>query len=128
LRRFSEFKNSLSELYWILKTVLQTIWFWVPILYAVYFVIQLWMIFFIHPLTVLIVAAVLGFYGIWLEDKRTTARYAIKKTKYLAASHAFGVGPELIERSELEIEKAVEEYQSLLNKKGQKNKRKTWRF
>jgi len=85
-----------------------------------YFFLQLWMIFFIHPLTILIVPTTLGIYAVLCEEKRIKAKYGLAKTKRVTASHGLGVGPEPL--LNWEVERAVEEYERLLkeNKKTEK--------
>jgi hypothetical protein len=116
MKKLRGFKDSFAEVLSIAKTALSTLWFWVPLAYALYFVVQLWLIFFVHPLTVFVVASLLGFYAVYLEDKRAATMYSLKKTKFLSATHAFGAGPESIEHQEREVERTVEEYENLLRK------------
>lgn len=117
-----EFKDSFLEVLWIVKCCLTTFWFWLPILYMAYFFLQLWMVFFIHPLTVLILPAILCIYGIRQEEKRIKAKYGLTKTKRLPVSHALGPGPEPMRKIEWEVDRAVDEYERLLkeNKKTEK--------
>lgn len=119
---FGTLKAFVVEVFWIAKTTVSTLWFWVPIAYALYFIIQLWMIFYIHPLTAFGVATILALYGIWLENRRVMKRYGLKKTQILSATHLFGAGPEPIKGSNWEVERTVEQYEQLL--KGQKRKKK----
>jgi hypothetical protein len=114
--------DSFAEIVSIAKTVLSTMWFWVPVAYALYFLAQLWLIFFVHPLTAFVTASLLGFYAVYLEGKRAATRYSLKKTMFLSAAHTFGSGPEPIDRQEWEIERKVEEYADLL-KEGKRKKR-----
>lgn len=117
-------KESLLEILYLTKCCLKTFWFWVPILYAVYLFVQLWMIFFIHPLTILILPAVLIIYGTRQEQKSMEAQQGILKTKLLKPSHGLGVGPQPIPDYRQEIEKAVEEYTRFLKKKRNKKTRR----
>jgi hypothetical protein len=112
------FKESLLEVLWIIKSCLTTIWFWIPILYAFYAVIQLWLIFFVHPLSLLIVPAILCFYAIREEEKRLKLQYNICKTKRLEHFHPIGIGPQFI--SDSDIKQSVEEYLRLVKKEKEK--------
>ena len=122
MNRLRGIADSFTEIVSIAKTVLSTIWFWVPVAYALYFLAQLWLIFFVHPLTAFVAASLLGFYAVYLEGKRAATRYSLKKTMFLSAAHTFGSGPEPIDRQEWEIERTVEEYADLLKKRKQKRR------
>ncbi len=122
MNRIGNIADSFAEIVSIAKTVLSTMWFWVPVAYALYFLAQLWLIFFVHPLTAFVTASLLGFYAVYLEGKRAATRYSLKKTMFLSAAHTFGSGPEPIDRQEWEIERKVEEYADLL-KEGKRKKR-----
>ncbi len=112
--RHSGFKKSFLEILWITKNTLGTFWFWVPIIYFAYVLLQLWMMFYVHPFTLAIVPIILIIYGIRLEDKRTRARYGLKKGKRLPKTHGVAGVPEPVEQYEWEVERAVEQYESLL--------------
>ena len=116
MNRLEGIADSFTEVASIAKTVLSTTWFWVPVAYALYFLVQLWLIFFVHPLTAFVAASLFGFYAVYLEGKRAVARYSLKKTMFLSAGHTFGSGPEPIARHEWEVERTVEEYADLLRK------------
>jgi hypothetical protein len=109
---------TVAELFAVTRTVVGTIWFWIPLAYALYFMVQLWLIFFVHPLTAFAAAVVLGVYAVRLEGKRTVARYALKKTKTLSLSpmHLFVEGPQPVQNPVTPVEELVEEYGKLLKK------------
>jgi hypothetical protein len=109
------FKESLLEVLWIIKSCLTTVWFWIPILYASYTIMQLWMIFFVHPLTLLIVPTILSIYAIREEEKRLKLQYQLTKTKRLEKFHPIGMGPQFI--SDSYINRRIEEYAHLVEKK-----------
>lgn len=107
---------TVTELFAVTRTVVGTIWFWIPLAYALYFLVQLWLIFFVHPLTAFAAAAVFGVYAMRLEGKRTVARYALKKTKTLSPMHLFVEGPQPVQDPGPPVEELVEEYGKLLKK------------
>lgn len=109
------FRESFLDVLWIVKSCLTTLWFWVPILFGVYVIVQLWMFFFLSPLSLFVVPAVICVYAVREEDKRTKAQYALPKTKLLGASHPIGAGPVSI--SNHDVEQSVEEYLRILEKK-----------
>lgn len=111
----SEFKESVTEVLWIIKTCLTTFWFWLPALYAAYFYIQLWAIFFVHPLTIIILPAILGAYLVREEKKRNEARYQLSSTKRLEATYPSGEEPQSI-CFKYNIEKNMKRYKELFQK------------
>lgn len=122
MEKMREFKRSFLELLWIVKCCFTTFWFWLPVLFMGYALLQLVMVIYIHPLTVLIVPTILCIYTIMLEEKRFKLKYGIVKTKRISASHMVGSSPEPL-GSKWEVERAVEEYERLL-KESKKSGRK----
>lgn len=112
--KFRDFADSCNEVLWITKNTLNTFWFWFPIIYMAYVLLQLWMMVFISPLTLAIAPIVLIVYGVRLENQRTKRRYSLDKTKRLSASQVLGAGPEPIGKFEWKVEKAVDQYERLL--------------
>ncbi len=112
--KFRDFTDSCNEVLWITKNTLKTFWFWFPIIYMVYVLLQLWMMVFISPLTLAIVPVALILYGVRLQNQRTKLRYSLDKTKRLSPSRALGESPEPIGEFEWKVEKAVEQYERLL--------------
>jgi len=112
--RFSDFKSSFLEVLWITKACLTTFWFWLPISLMAYILIQLWMIFFIHPLTLAILPAVMIIYGTLLEEKRVRLRYGLDKPRRFQVSHGLGATPEPMAEGEWKVEQAVDQYRQLL--------------
>lgn len=119
--RLRNFTDSCSEVLWIAKNTLNTFWFWFPIIYMGYILLQLWMMIFIHPLTLAIVPIVLIFYGVKLESKRAKLRYGLDKGKRLSANRVLGAAPEPIGEFEWKVEKAVEQYEDLLKDENKEN-------
>lgn len=73
--------------------------------------------FFIHPLSVVIVAAVFAIYAIRLEGKRTSSRYGSQSRRHLSASHGFGEGPQQEGGFRWKVEQTVEQYEHMLKDK-----------
>lgn len=118
----TKLKESLLEILYLTKSCLTTFWFWLPVLFAGCFFLQIWMMFCVHPLTVLILPAVLCAFGILQEQKSIEAQHGLVKTKVLKASHGLGMGPESLPLYQSEIEKIVEEYTHFLKKKRARQK------
>jgi hypothetical protein len=119
-----DFKDSLLEVLWIAKCCLTTFWFWLPILFMGYVFLQLWMMFFIHPLTAFVLPAILCVYAFLQEEKRFKARYGFGEMKRLTSSHGFGESAEEISGFRWEVERTVQEYEHLLRKDKKKKKGK----
>jgi len=60
LGRIANFKDSLVEAILLVKTCLTTFWFWVPVIFAAYMWAQLGIMFYIHPLALVILDDKLG--------------------------------------------------------------------
>jgi len=118
------FRDSFLEVLWIAKNTLSTFWFWFPIIYMAYVLLQLWMMFYVHPLTLAIVPVILIIYGIRLEDKRVRARYGLAKAKRLSPARELGAQPEPYGKFEWKVEQAVEQYEEMLKKEKEERKRK----
>ena len=115
MKRLHDFKESFFEILFIIKICLTTFWFWLPALFAAYFYVQLWMIFFIHPLTILFVPIALSIFSITIEKRRTKIRYGLDKVKFLKAGDPLGAKPRW-KSIKWEAEKAVREYEKSLGK------------
>lgn len=112
--KLSEWKESFLEVLWIMKNTLGTFWFWVPIAYFAFVLLQLWMMFYIHPLTLAIVPIILIIYGIRLENKRTRLRYGLDKPKRLSATRGIGANAEPMSDFEWKVSQAVDQYERML--------------
>jgi len=95
----------------LVKACLNSFWFWLPVLFAVYFYIQLWMMFFVHPLTILILPIILTVTAIQIEKKQTKLQYGLNKDKLLKSTRPLGETPEEVE---WKVQKLVEEYKKRL--------------
>gem|GEM_PF-1527497 len=114
-------KEDTVEILIIVKACLTSIWFWVPVIYAIYFYMQIWLIFCVHPLTLLILPSILLTYLIIREEKNANRYYKLYKVKYLSASHPLGSGPE-VKSFKWDVEKVIKEYENILKKKVKRKK------
>jgi hypothetical protein len=121
LGKIEDYKNSFVEVMWIAKNTLSTFWFWFPIAYMAYVIVQLWLMFYVHPLTLAILPVTLIIYGIRLEEKRVKLRYGLG-AKRLKAVNAMGAPPEPVELKQWEVEQSVEQYKEML--KGHKKEKR----
>lgn len=114
--KLKNIKESIKEIFHIIKVCFTTIWFWVPALFALYMILQLWIMFFIHPLALLIVPTILIIYLIIQEDKRFKAMYGLETAKKKKASDPMFSRPTEVSGYQWDVEKAVENYQKTLKK------------
>jgi len=121
LKRLRELMEFLFEVLVITKVCLTTFWFWLPALFAAYMYFQFWMIFFVHPLTVLIVPVVFGIFAMIFEQERVKAQYGLDKVRLLRASDSLGANPTW-EKVRWDVEKAIREYRGSVEKSEEKKK------
>ena len=121
VKRLQSFKESFIEILAIVKVCLTSFWFWLPVLYCAYFYLQIWLIFYVHPLTILILPLLFSIYLILQEEKRTKAFYDLHEVKYLSASRPIGAGPET-KTFKWQVEESIKEYSELLKKKQKQQK------
>jgi len=104
------FKDYFWEIFIIAKICFSSVWYWIPILFYAYMIFQLWLVFFVHPLTLLILPAILTTYLLWREEKRVEARYGLKMK---LSSYSIGTNVESRSREEL----ALYEYEKMIKRK-----------
>lgn len=119
MKRLQGFLESFVEVLVIIKVCLTTFWFWLPPLFAAYFYLQLWMIFFVHPITILLVPAVVALFSMFLEERRVRIQYGLEEVKVLRASDPIGAMPRS-EKSRWNVEKAVREFEESLKSEEKK--------
>ena len=119
MKRLWEFKEFFVEVLLIAAACLTSFWFWLPALFAAYMYFQLWIIFFVHPLTILIVPFVLAIFAMLVEEERVKAQYGLDKIKLLRSSDPLGVSPTW-KKVRWDVEKAVREYRESLKRTGEK--------
>jgi hypothetical protein len=117
LQRLQDLKQTIVELAVLTKMCLTTFWFWVPPLFATYMYLQLWMIFFIHPITLVILPTILLVYSVVQENKRTKAMYGLNVAKRKLAGDPLGERPHEFDGFRWEVEKALDNYEKTLQDK-----------
>lgn len=108
-------KEEIYEILYLVKTCLTSFWFWLPALFAVLIYCQL-LIFFIHPLLLLIAPTIISIYALLQERKRFKVRFEMGERKMLSASDPLGTRP-YAPTYKKEIEEIVEEYARFLKEK-----------
>jgi len=124
LKKLHNLKESIKDVAGIVKVCLKTFWFWVPVLFALYMILQLWIMFFINPLALLIVPIILVIYLIIQEDKRFKAMYGLEKAKKKGSSDPLFTTPKEYYGYLWDLEKALENYERTLKENSAKNKEK----
>ena len=120
LQKLRSLKETIIELSTVAKACLTTFWFWVPPIFAVYMWLQLWLMFFVHPLTLIIVPGILLVYSLVNEDKRVKAMYGLQSVKKKNGLDPLGAPPREIAGFKWDVEKALENYEKTLKKKPEK--------
>jgi len=77
IQRLKNFLEDIKEVFSIIGTCFTIFWFWAPTLYMLVFILHLYLIFYVHPLTIFILPGALAIYSIHLDLKRK--RKCIKK-------------------------------------------------
>ena len=120
---WSELKDSFLEIFYLMTAIFTTIWFWIPVLFSALLYFQLWMMFFIHPVTVLVVPIILVVYMVIDEERRVRAQYGLDQKKRKWGFHLFS-----LEQNEKgfkwDQEKAIEQFEQIIKKKQQKDREK----
>ncbi len=101
MERVARLKESIWDIWTIVKTCMTTVWFWVPVIFALYMWAQLAIMFYIHPLALIVVPSILVVYALVQEDKRIKLQY--------------GLGKEETKKTEADLKEVVNEYKLLLN-------------
>ncbi len=122
VKRLQSFKESFSEILVIVKVCLTSFWFWLPVLHCIYFFLQIWLIFYVHPLTILLLPLILSIYLILQREKRAKAFYDLHEAKYLSASRTIGAGPET-KTFKWQVAESVKEYAKLLKEETKRTER-----
>lgn len=115
MKRLQYLKESFVEVLLITKACFTTFWFWLPAIFTAYMYFQLWLVFFIHPLTILILPVVLAIFAVIYEKERVNAQYGLDKVKLLNTSDSLGASPTW-EKARWDVKKAIREYQESLEK------------
>jgi len=110
-------KDDAIETLMLVKTCFSSFWFWLPVLYGGYMVLQIWMIVMVHPLTILIVPGVISAYLIVDEKKRMKAQYAVKDGPPRRVLNPHSLVTTDRANSSWDVEKALEEYEKMLKDK-----------
>lgn len=116
-KSIQDFKEDVIETFFLIKVCLTSFWFWVPVLYAAYLFIQIWMFVAIHPLTIFILPAALAVYSLKQEKKRVEAQYGIQKGGRARILRPYSLIPQELKGFKWDIEESLEEYQKMTKKK-----------
>jgi hypothetical protein len=125
LQKLQRSIKAIRELAVLSRDILTTFWFWVPPLFATYIFAQLWLIFFVHPLTLVVLPSILAVYAMVQEDKRVKAMYGLGSIKKKGASDPFGAAPQELEGFKWDVQKALAKYEEALKGESEENKADT---
>lgn len=121
-KNFRDVKEDIIETCLLIKVCLTSFWFWLPVLYAAYFFIEIWLFIFVHPLTILVLPTALAIYACVLEEKRTKALYKIGNKKTSETLGQYALIPH--ERRDFcwNVKKSLDEYLQIREKNEEKGK------
>jgi hypothetical protein len=125
LQKLGRSIKAIKELVVLSRDILTTFWFWVPPLFATYIFVQLWLMFFISPLTLVILPSILAVYALVQEDKRVKAMYGLGSIKKKSAKDPLGAVPQELEGFKWDVEKAIAKYEDILKDESEENKTDT---
>lgn len=74
--RLKELKEEILEMYVIARANVSTVWFWVPVLFALYIPFQMYLMF-VNPLLLALTPAMLIIYLTYEEERGFRARYQL---------------------------------------------------
>ncbi len=110
-------KDSIYELLYLSKVCLTSFWFWVPPLFALFVVLELYMIC-INPLLLIVGPAAIIVYALVWEDRRVRAQYGLKEIKIVKSGDMLFSAPRKVEQG-VDVEKLVKEYTDMVKKKSE---------
>lgn len=110
-------ENDVLETLLIVKLCFTSFWFWLPVLYGGYIILQMWLLIMVHPLTILIVPGAISAYLIVQKEKRMKAQYGIDDGKPKRSLHPYSLMPAERAKFSWDVEKALEEYEKMMREK-----------
>jgi hypothetical protein len=111
------FRESVYEMLFLIKVCLTCVWFWVPSLFALFVVFELYMIY-INPLLLLVGPGIMIVCALIWEERRVKAQYGFTDVKVVKNSDPLFSGPRRIEK-DVDVERLVKEYAELTKKKNE---------
>ena len=96
------------------KVCLTSVWFWVPPLFALFVIVELYMIC-INPLLLMIGPGILIVAALIWEDRRTRAQYGLKEVRLVKSSDMLFTEPRKVEQ-DIDVERLVKEYSNMIDK------------
>ena len=106
-------KDDFLEILLIVKLCLTSFWFWLPVLYGGYLVLQIWLLVAVHPLTILIVPAILSAFLIVTREKRMKIQYGTGDEKPKRPLDPYSLTTTEKGSFSWDIQKALEEYEKM---------------
>lgn len=121
-KNFRDVKEDIVETFLLIKVCLTSFWFWLPVLYAAYFFIEIWLFVVVHPLTILVLPAALAVYACVLEEKRMKSLYEIRNKKTSETLRQYALIPHELRGFSWNVEKSLDEYLQIREKNEEKRK------
>lgn len=115
-RFFTTMKDDIYEALVTAWVCLTSFWFWLPVMYGGYIVLQIWLLVAVNPLTILILPAIISALLIITREKRMKTQYGIADGKPKSLQ-PFSLTPGERANVSWDVEKALEDYKKLMRKK-----------
>jgi len=97
-----DFIDFMKDAFGITGAVLTSKWIWLMVGFGLYFILQIWLMLAVSPLSVLVLPAILIVYLLVNEDRRTSAQYSLKK--------------KVVDTTQWNVSKSVDEYVKTITK------------
>jgi len=110
-------KDDVYETYVVVKVCLTSFWFWLPVLFGGYMVLQIWLLVAVHPLTIVILPGIIAAYLIVTREKRMKTQYGINDGNSKGALHPYSLTTTEKPSFSWDVEKALEEYEKMAKDK-----------
>lgn len=81
MSKFKRIKEFLLDSVAILIACVTSFWFWLPVLFAAYMYLQLWLFFAVHPITIIMLPVLIAVYITWERERRLKAKYGLIKAR-----------------------------------------------
>ena len=117
IKVFQTIMDEFLEILLIVKICFASFWFWLPVLYGGYVVLQIWLLVAVHPLTILILPAIVSTFLIVTREKRLKTQYGIEDGKPKRSLSPCSLTTRERSSSSWDVEKALEEYKRMTRDK-----------
>ncbi|MEM2704152.1 MAG: hypothetical protein QXR45_13455 [Candidatus Bathyarchaeia archaeon] len=73
MQKIKEIIEDLIEALSIIRACISTFWFWAPVIYFLLSILHIYLMFYVHPLTIFILPIILTFYSVYVKRKKRSS-------------------------------------------------------